>query len=99
MIFLLKLFSSVSQIKKPIVNAKKRPKIAVSVENFIIKKNNHNPKTKQNILLAHFFMAKKRIRRSDNESSAEYLRWDMKMDASLIVPEVFFVGSKSILTK
>ena len=74
MIFLLKLFSSVSKIKKPIVNPTKRPRIAVRVENFIIKKNSHNPKTKQNILLAHFFMAKKRIRRRDIESSAEYLR-------------------------
>ena len=37
MIFLLGLFSTLSQIKKPTINDVKRPKIAVSVENLIIK--------------------------------------------------------------
>ena len=74
MIFLYLLFSNISQIKKPIVNATKSPRIAVSVENFMIKINSHNPKKRQNILLAHFFKAKKRSKIKASESRAEYLR-------------------------
>jgi hypothetical protein len=80
-------------------SAKESPKMAVIVANLNIKKNNQRKKTSANTLLIKFLKAKQRINTEEKESNIEYLIWDIKIEASLMVPESFLVGRISKLTR
>jgi len=78
---------------------KESPKIAVIVANLNIKKTNHRKIITAINLLIRFLKAKHKISTVEKESNTEYLMCDIKIDASLIVPESFLVGRTSKLTK
>lgn len=73
--------------------------MAVIVANLNIKKNNQRKKTSANTLLIKFLKAKQRINTEEKDSNIEYLIWDIKIEASLMVPESFLVGRTSKLTR
>ena len=50
-------------------------------------------------LLIKFLKARTRTNIADKDSSTEYLICDIKIEASLMVPESFLAGSISILTR
>jgi len=79
--------------------AKERPKMAVMVANLNIRKSNQRKNARASDLLIKFLKAMPRINTAEKESNTEYLMWDIKIEASLIVPESFLVGSISILTR
>ena len=56
-------------------------------------------KTSANTLLIKFLKAKQRINTEEKDSNIEYLIWDIKIEASLMVPESFLVGRISKLTR
>jgi hypothetical protein len=73
--------------------------MAVIVANLNIKKNKQRKKTSANTLLIKFLKAKQRINTEEKDSNIEYLIWDIKIEASLMVPELFLVGRISKLTR
>ena len=73
--------------------------MAVMVANLNIRKSNHRKNTRAITLLIKFLKAKHRINTADKDSSTEYLMCDIKIEASLIVPESFLVGRISKLTR
>ena len=73
--------------------------MAVIVANLNIRKNNQRKNTRANTLLTKFLKAKPRINTADRESNTEYLMCDIKIEASLTVPESFLVGRTSRLTR
>ena len=79
--------------------AKESPKIAVMVANLNIRKNNQRKNARASALLIKFLKDRPRTNTAENDNSTEYLICDIKIEASLMVPESFFVGRISILTK
>ena len=79
--------------------AKESPKIAVMVANLNIRKSNQRKNARARALLIKFLMAKPKINTAENDNRTEYLMCDMKIEASLAVPDSFLVGSISILTR
>ena len=79
--------------------AKESPKMAVMVANLNIRKNNQRKNARARALLIKFLKARTRTNIADKDSSTEYLICDIKIEASLMVPESFLVGSISILTR
>ena len=79
--------------------AKERPKMAVMVANLNIRKSNQRKNARASNLLIKFLKAIPKINTAENDNRTEYLMWDIKIEASLIVPESFLVGSISILTR
>jgi hypothetical protein len=73
--------------------------MAVIVANLNIKKSNQKKNIKANALLIKFLNAKQRTSAAEKDNNTEYLMCDIKIDASLIVPESFLVGRTSKLTK
>jgi len=73
--------------------------MAVIVANLNIKKNNQRKKTSANTLLITFLNAKQKTSTAEKDSNVEYLIWDIKIEASLMVPESFLVGRISKLTR
>ena len=79
--------------------AKESPKMAVMVANLNIRKSNQRKNARARALLIKFLKAMPRINTAEKESNTEYLMWDIKIEASLMVPESFLVGSISTLTR
>ena len=79
--------------------AKERPKMAVIVANLNIRKSSQRKIITAINLLIRFLKAKHKISTAEKESNTEYLMCDIKIEASLTVPESFLVGSISILTR
>jgi len=73
--------------------------MAVIVANLKIRKSSQKKNTSANSLLIKFLIAKPRMNTADKDSSTEYLMCDIKIEASLIVPESFLVGRISKLTR
>tara|TARA_Y200000002_G_scaffold272823_1_gene227248 strand:- start:386 stop:937 length:552 start_codon:yes stop_codon:yes gene_type:complete len=80
-------------------SAKESPKMAVIVANLNIKKNNQKKNTSANTLLIKFLKAKLRTSMAEKDNNTEYLMCDIKIEASLMVPESFLVGRISKLTR
>ena len=78
---------------------KERPKMAVMVANLNIRKSNQRKNARASDLLIKFLKAMPRINTAENDNRTEYLMWDIKIEASLIVPESFLVGRISKLTR
>ena len=79
--------------------AKESPKMAVIVANLNIRKSSHRKIITAINLLIRFLKAKHKISTAEKESSTEYLMCDIKIEASLTVPESFLVGRTSKLTR
>ena len=79
--------------------AKESPKMAVIVANLNIRKSNHRKIIIAINLLIRFLKAKDKISTAEKESNTEYLMCDIKIEASLTVPESFLVGRTSKLTR
>ena len=79
--------------------AKESPKMAVIVDNLNIRKSSHKKIIIAINLLIRFLKAKHKISTAEKESSTEYLMCDIKIEASLTVPDSFLVGRISKLTR
>ena len=79
--------------------AKESPKMAVIVANLNIRKSSHRKIITAINLLIRFLKAKHKISNTAKESNTEYLICDIKIEASLTVPESFLVGRTSKLTR
>ena len=79
--------------------AKESPKMAVIVANLNIRKSNHRKIITAINLSTRFLKAKHKISTAEKESNKEYLMCDIKIEASLTVPESFLVGRISKLTR
>ena len=79
--------------------AKESPKMAVIVANLNIRKSSHKKIITAINLLIRFLKAKHKISTAEKESNTEYLMCDIKIEASLTVPESFLVGRTSKLTR
>ena len=79
--------------------AKESPKTAVIVANLNIRKSNQRKNARARALLIKFLKAMPKINTAEKESNTEYLMCDIKIEASLIVPESFLVGRISKLTR
>tara|TARA_B110001452_G_scaffold53833_1_gene41238 strand:+ start:832 stop:1422 length:591 start_codon:yes stop_codon:yes gene_type:complete len=64
-----------------------------------IKKSNQKKNIKANALLIKFLNAKQRTSAAEKDNNTEYLMCDIKIEASLMVPESFLVGRISKLTR
>ena len=73
--------------------------MAVIVANLNIKKSNQRKNINANPLLIKFLNAKLRTNTAEKDNNTEYLMCDIKIEASLIVPESFLVGRISKLTR
>ena len=73
--------------------------MAVMVANLNIRKNNQRKNARARALLIKFLKARTRTNIADKDSSTEYLICDIKIEASLMVPEFFLVGRTSKLTR
>ena len=69
------------------------------VANLNSRKSSQRKKTSANTLLIKFLKAKQRINTEEKDSNIEYLIWDIKIEASLMVPESFLLGRISKLTR
>ena len=63
------------------------------------RKNNQRKNARASALLIRFLKAKHKISTAEKESNTEYLICDIKIEASLMVPESFLVGRTSKLTR
>ena len=79
--------------------AKESPMMAVMVANLNIRKSSHRKIITAINLLIRFLKAKHKISTVEKESSTEYLMCDIKIEASLTVPDSFLVGRISTLTR
>ena len=79
--------------------AKESPKMAVMVANLKIRKSNQRKNARARALLIKFLKAIPKINTAESDNRTEYLMCDIKIEASLMVPESFLVGSMSILTR
>ena len=73
--------------------------MAVIVANLNIRKSSHRKIITAINLLIRFLKAKHKISTAEKESNTEYLMCDIKIEASLTVPESFLVGRISKLTR
>jgi len=73
--------------------------MAVIVANLNIRKSSHKKIIIAINLLIRFLKAKHKISTAEKESNTEYLMCDIKIEASLTVPESFLVGRISKLTR
>ena len=73
--------------------------MAVMVANLNIRKSNQIKRARASTFLIKFLKARTRINTADKDSRTEYLMCDIKIEASLIVPESFLVGRISKLTR
>ena len=80
-------------------SAKESPKMAVIVANLNIRKSSQRKIITAINLLIKFLKAIPKISTAENDNRTEYLMCDINIDASLMVPESFLVGSISILTR
>ncbi|CAI8173639.1 MAG: Uncharacterised protein [Crocinitomicaceae bacterium] len=80
-------------------SAKESPKMAVIVANLNIRKSSQKKIIIAINLLIRFLKAKHKISTAEKESNTEYLMCDIKIEASLTVPESFLVGRISKLTR
>tara|TARA_B100001287_G_C22414922_1_gene404175 strand:- start:213 stop:674 length:462 start_codon:yes stop_codon:yes gene_type:complete len=69
------------------------------VANLNIRKSNQRKNARARALLIKLLKAITRRNIADKDNSTEYLMWDIKTEESLMVPESFFVGSISMLTR
>ena len=79
--------------------AKESPKMAVIVANLNIRKSSQRKNARASALLIKFLKAMPKISTAENDNSTEYLMCDIKIEASLMVPESFLVGRISKLTR
>ena len=79
--------------------AKERPKMAVMVANLNIRKSSQRKNARASDLLIKFLKVVPKINTAEKESNTEYLMCDIKIEASLTVPESFLVGRISKLTR
>ena len=79
--------------------AKESPKMAVIVANLNIRKSSQRKNARASALLIKFLKAMQKISTAENDNSTEYLMCDIKIEASLTVPEDFLVGRTSKLTR
>ena len=89
--------------KRKAIKRKRRadesPKTAVIVANLNIRKSNQRKNARARALLIKFLKAMPKINTAENDNRTEYLMCDIKIEASLIVPESFLVGRISKLTR
>ena len=79
--------------------AKESPKMAVIVANLNIRKRSHRKNIIPIVLVINFLSTKKSNKIAAKDNNTEYLICDIKIEASLIVPESFLVGRISKLTR